>query len=301
MKLSYIFAAAAALCLASCSDNEPADGNKFPDDNVIRVTTNINDVVKARSTSDYTGDDFALYISPADAENIYTYKNVWFGLSAGQWLPIDGSELHWQSKTTNYTYSAYAPAAGTNGTALTDNRLSYDLSNNNFDLIWTSGKGLASDLAASGALNLTFDHQFCRFALEIVVGNSFYLSSSENPIDAVSFTNATGKGQFNVLTGEITNAEEVEIVASAGSHTAGTLTEDGVYTTAGDYIAPGEQSITVNLTVNGDDYSYTHPFYNFEAGKSYTLKIKVGESSVNATGITISQWNENEATDISTH
>jgi uncharacterized protein (DUF2147 family) len=302
MKISYYCAALLALGLTACSSNsEPENVNKFPEDNVIRVTTNITDVVASRSTSDYKGENFALYISPKDLENSYTYKNVWFSQSGSTWLPTDNSEMRWQNKETNYEYSAYAPASGTSGTALYDNLLNYNLAANNIDLLWASGSGVASTLASSGALNIVFNHAFCRFTVEVEVGNAFYLSSTANPISMVSFTNATGSGSFNVKTGEFSNTGSVEIIASAGTHVAGTLTADGTYTTGGDYMAPGEQSVTVYIVTNGAEYSYTHPAYNFEAGKSYTLKVKVGESSVNAKGITVSSWNDGSASNVSTH
>jgi hypothetical protein len=294
----YAAIAAAALGIASCSSDEPTEVSNFPADNVIRVTTNITDVVKSRSASEYTGDNFALYISPTNVTNIYTYSNVWFTRKDSyQWLPDDGRELHWQSQSTAYTYSAYAPASepGEN------DEISYNLSNWNYDLIFASGSGIASELAASGALNLTFNHVFSRFTVDITIGNSFYLSSEENPISRVTFTNNFGAGRFNVRSGEIGDTSEVEITASEGSHTAGTLTVDGKYITGGDYMAPGTQPVTVTITANDVDYAYTLGAYDFEAGKDYTLTVKLGESSANATAITVSDWGTTEESDISTH
>ena len=301
MKIKHSLAALVAIATTACSSDAPDNVNKFPDDNIIRVTTTINDVIGSRATSTYTGDNFALYISPKGVENAYTYKNVWFSQSDSQWKPTDGSEMRWQNSTTEYEYSAYAPASGDTGSALENNLLGYDLSTNNIDLLWAHNSGLASTLASSGAINIVFDHIFCRFIVDLEVGNSCYLESTSNPVSVVSFTNATGAGKFNVKTGEISETSEVEIFASAGTHVAGTLTTDGRYTTGGDYMAPGNQSVQVLLEVNGVVYSYTHPAYNFEAGKSYTLKIKVGESSVNAKGITVGDWSTGGSSDISTH
>jgi hypothetical protein len=302
MKTAYYSAAIVALTLTACSaDNEPENVNRFPEDNVIRVTTNITDVVASRSTSDYTGENFALYISPKDLENSYTYKNVWFSQSGSAWLPADDSELRWQNKETNYEYYAYAPASGTTGTALSDNLLTYNLAANNIDLLWASGSGVASTLASSGALNIVFNHIFCKFTVEVEVGNAFYSSSTANPITKLSFTNDFGSGSFNIKTGKISNTGSIEITASTGKHVAGTLTANGTYTTGGDYMAPGEQSVTVYLVIDGTEYSYTHPNYTFEAGKSYTLKVKVGKSNVNVKGITVSGWNDGSSSNISTH
>jgi hypothetical protein len=226
---------------------------------------------------------------------------VWFSQSGSTWSPTDGSELSWQGKDTDYEYSAYAPASGTTGTALTDNLLSYNLGTDNFDLLYASGSGKASALALSGALNIVFNHAFCKFAVEVEVGSAFYSSSTANPITKLSFTNDLGSGSFNVKTGEFSNTASAEIVASTGTHTAGSITTNGKYTTGGDYMAPGTQAVTIYIVADGIEYSYTHTSYTFEAGKSYTLKVKVGESSVNAKGISVSSWSNGGSSNVSTN
>jgi hypothetical protein len=62
-------------------------------------------------------------------------------------------------------------------------------------------------------------------------------------------------------------------------------------------MVPGEQSIKVSLTINGDVYTYTQAAAEYQAGCSYTLKVKVGASSVNGTGITVDEWVDGTDTD----
>jgi hypothetical protein len=150
-------------------------------------------------------------------------------------------------------------------------------------------------------LNIEFKHEFCRFTVDVEVGSGFYKSSKDNPISAVYFTNATGAGYFNVKTGQFSNTSEVKITASAGTHTAGTSTESGRYVTGGDFMAPGNQSVTVCIVAGREEYRYAHPAYTFESGKNYTLKVKVEGASVDVTGVNKNEWGNGGSTDISTH
>jgi hypothetical protein len=251
-RIGYVVALA-VMAFGSCTDSNDEKINDPLKDNVIRVATNINDIVETKSTSEYTGDGFSLYISPKSQENSYTYKNVFFSRSGSDWTPANNEKLCWQDQSTDYEYFAYAPVLGTSGTAnsVEDNQncIRYSLSDKSsslcYDLLWANGEGLASQLAPNGVLNIEFKHEFCRFTVDVEVGSGFYKSSKDNPISAVYFTNATGSGYFNVKTGQFLNTSEVRIAASAGTHTAGTLTESGRYVTGGDFMAPGNQSTNV--------------------------------------------------------
>jgi hypothetical protein len=300
MKHIFLLATLLALGLASCSDDHEL--RKITENSIIRVRTSVKDVVASRSnTSDYNGTDFALYISPKNETSEYTYSNVKFTKSSTSSTWSASSLLLWKDETSEYEYYAYAPASGTSGTALTDNKLSYDLSDNNIDLLTASGSGAQSAIATDGAINIVFSHVFCQFNLEINIGSTLYASTStDNPITIVSFTNAMGKGDFNVKTGLITDTSGVTITTADGEYSAGSTAADGTYATS-DYMAPGEEAVTVNIVANGTLYTYTHSSYKFEAGKSYTLKLQVGESSITAAGITESDWVDGGSSSISTH
>jgi hypothetical protein len=300
MKHIFLSITLLALGLASCSDGYTPQ--KTTDDNVIRVRTSVEDVVASRSTtSDYTGENFALYISPQNETGEYSYSNVTFTKATDSSVWSAPSLLFWKDETSTYEYYAYAPASGTSGTALTDDKLSYDLSSENIDLLRAKGSGTKSIIATNGALNILFSHVFCQFSLEISVNSALYSdASTDNPITAVSFINAAGKGDFNVKTGEISNTSSVRINAADGVYTAGSTSADGSYVTSS-YMAPGTEAVTVEIVANGTVFSYTHASYTFEAGKSYTLKVQVGESSITANGITESNWVDGGTSSISTH
>jgi hypothetical protein len=292
-KLIYL-AAASALMLAACSDD--AESN-YPEDNVIRVSAPVTNTLQTRAAEDFTQDDFALYICPESEAEDFTYENVKYVLTDNVWSAEDGVERHWQSASTRYNYYAYAPASGTNAKALTGDLCAYDLSSSNIDLLWTSGSGTPSKfLSSDKTLSLLFNHMFCQFSVEVEIGNAAYNDDfTKCPFQNVWFTNEYGKGDFNVKTGELLNTSYCTITADAtpASYTAGSRTSDGKYLTKPCYMAPGKQAVTVYI-VTGDyaGYSYKHTEYNFEAGKSYTLKVKLGESSLNGVGLQLGVWDE---------
>jgi hypothetical protein len=305
MNKTLTLTAACALLLCGCNsvaDDEAVPDN-FPADNVIRVTTQVggNFETRASAYEEYTGQDFGFYIGPT-VTNVpdFKYENVQYAQSNGEWLPADGSTLHWQASNIQYSYIAYAPWHE----AIEDYDLPYDLSEEggNYDLLWTSAIAVASALIDdNGKVNLKFEHIFCRFTVEVTLGNALYNNDYEtNPLTAVTFTNSTGKGHFDLSLGELTQTALCVITPELGAYTAGSEVTDGTQVTLPAYMAPGEQEVKVTLSINGTPYTYTHAAYNYQAGKSYTLRIKVGESSVNGQGITVNDWSAGSESDLTT-
>jgi hypothetical protein len=329
---------AALVTFAGCSnDADDAAPSNYPADNVIRVTTRVTPTrtTRADATEAYTGNDFALFLEPIDGNSDFRYENIIFkNDGSNNWLPSNGEEYHWQSKSTKYNYYAYAPSYSSDKllpeiTYLKENNgsielgwfdygpyIEYDLSVENIDLLWTSNASDADDAKTAqaltkneaGALNLTFAHMLAQFKVEVEIGNVLYNNSySESvteetvPLTDVSVLNAGGKGYFSLTEGKFTPLEEVDIPAALDydnvNNVAASNVHDGKIITQPIYIYPGEQSLKISLTINGDKYAYTHTAANYVAGYSYTLKVKVGASSVNGTGITVDEWVDGTDTD----
>jgi hypothetical protein len=308
--------AVGVLLCAACGDTFYDAQSNYPDDNVVRVTTQVAPtaaVVRAASDGlDPLASDnyFGLYLLPIKGNEAFRYTNVLFRYAADAWIPADGSELHWQSKSTNYQYSAYALAYKTDVDPVTDisrqsyyditdeSTLSYDLAADNIDLLWASGLGTAEELTnnADRAVNLVFAHKFAQFRVEVEIGNVLYKNDYDVlPLTKVTFTNAGGAGTFDVLTGILSSSDVVSTIeapmnVNTGYLVNGSEVNDGKFLTEAACMVPGEQSIKVSLTINGDVYTYTQAAAEYQAGCSYTLKVKVGASSVNGTGITAGNW-----------
>ena len=283
--------ALAALSFAACqSVDEP---KVF--DNEVRITTSVNNLVASRTAEAYSGSDLGLYMSPSAADSDYTYTNVKFVNNNSTWSTADNSRLLWKDQTSSHTYSAYAPHVDN----LTEDCLSYDLSSNNFDLLWAGGETSHSG-TTNGALAITFNHMFCQFAVEVTIGTSVGINSIGTD-DSITFTNEFGAGKFNVKSGEFSDQKSCTITASKGKFTAASGNNDAVYLTPGDYFAAGTQAVTVTFNLNEKKYTYNLSERKFEAGMKYTLKLKLGSSTVQLQGVTVSAWTNNTAGDISTH
>lgn len=314
MKRILSLAVLSAFALTGCNSSNEEIDNNYPEDDVIRVTTQVTNPVltRATTTSTYTGSNLALDIIPANALPEYTYENVWFTASDGVWGASDQVERHWQSASNTYTYYAYAPASGTNGTALSS--VAYDLSNENIDLLWATKTGKVSELLnTSKSLDIVFDHMFAQLVIEVEIGNGLYATGSNGerdystcPVTAVTFTNATGKGSFDTKQGIITEGSTSSCTIAAGSktekpHTAATATSDGLFVTGTRCMGPGNQAVTVTITANGQTYKYTHTSYEYKAGYSYLMKVKVGTSGVKGNGVTVGAWQEESVEDALTN
>jgi hypothetical protein len=261
----------------------------------VRISTTVNNLVASRTAQTYTGTSLGIFLTPADKNSAYTYSNVKFTQTNSTWSTADGTRLLWHpDASVSYTYSAYAPASDA---ISTDGTIAYNLSTNNIDLLYASGSGSRSTIAPQGELAITFDHVFAQFAVEVTIGTS-HASTLTDP--AITFTNAYGAGSFNPTTGELSNKSEVTI-APTGTLTAATASTDAVYTTNAANFAPGEQAVNVAFSLDGKTYTYTLDTRTFEAGKRYTLKVKLGSSTLNLSGITVTPWKSTTDSNISTH
>lgn len=307
----FYMAALAAAVLAGCSNDDEVAGvqqSKLPEDGVIRIATQVNQLAKTRAaeTTAYEGTTLGLYIKPTtttawdNTADKYAYPNVQFTTADGgaTWTQADFPVMLWKGEEVDYVYYAYAPA----DTKAVNDKISYDLSKQadqtdvQNDLLWTSDTGKASELVTAQKLNITFGHALCKVAVEIALGDEFYQNgATANPVQEVNISTTRISGNMNVLTGELedTTTGTLDFGTDGGKHTAGTATADGIYTTPYIFYAPGsEPSFTVTITATGGrTFVYTHPqAHEFEAGNQYLIKLKMGKDVLQLDAITAEEW-----------
>lgn len=102
----FTMAALATAVFASCSNDEDLAQSSYPADNVVRVTTNVEDITTRAFHTTNTLDEFAFCIR--NANNIkYSYNNIMMTKEGTNWNP--SVQMLWQNSTQPVDIMAYAP------------------------------------------------------------------------------------------------------------------------------------------------------------------------------------------------
>lgn len=102
----FTMAALATAVFASCSNDEDLAQSSYPADNVVRVTTNVEDITTRAFHTTNTLDKFAFCIG--NANNIkYSYNNIMMTKEGTNWNP--SVQMLWQNSTQPVDIMAYAP------------------------------------------------------------------------------------------------------------------------------------------------------------------------------------------------
>ena len=105
----FTMAALATAVFASCSNDEDLAQSSYPADNVVRVTTNVEDITTRAFHTTNTLDKFAFCIGNA-SNNKYSYNNILMTKEGTKWNPSDPSiQMLWQNSTQPVDIMAYAP------------------------------------------------------------------------------------------------------------------------------------------------------------------------------------------------
>ncbi|RGL53464.1 hypothetical protein DXC61_15325 [Segatella copri] len=102
----FTMAALATAVFASCSNDEDLTQSSYPADNVVRVTTNVEDITTRAFHTTNSLDEFAFCIG--NANNIkYSYNNIMMTKEGTNWNP--SVQMLWQNSTQPVDIMAYAP------------------------------------------------------------------------------------------------------------------------------------------------------------------------------------------------
>ena len=99
-------AALATAVFASCSNDEDLAQSSYPADNVVRVTTNVEDITTRAFHTTNTLDKFAFCIGNANSRK-YSYNNIMMTKEGTKWNP--SVQMLWQNSTQLVDIMAYAP------------------------------------------------------------------------------------------------------------------------------------------------------------------------------------------------
>ena len=320
---NIFFAAAAAMALTACSsDDEQSFVSQFPEDGVMRFTTNLVDPTAVTTRASITGSDVnqngqqfqVKIVNPASAT--YSYFNT-VQYASDEWMPVN--RMLWQNNTQAITVTAAYKqgkdftdnefVGGANLTVAADQSSQANL--NAQDLLTMPTKTISNPstettLLQGGKLVINFYHALSKLDVTLELKDQFF-ASSQNTADItdvkISGTNlgynfqpmTTANENYGTVTAAATPVAG-DILPMKGSYTDATADSKHSFATYESIIVPqtiAAGQLTVSFKIGNRSFSWTNTqAYTLDQGKQYTLPLTVGYNTVTAgfRAFTASNW-----------
>ena len=333
---NIFFAAAAAMALTACQsdDEQQSFVSQFPEDGVMRFTTNLVDPTTVTTRASITGSDVnqngqqfqVKIVNPTSAT--YSYFNT-VQYDGSEWTPIN--RMLWQNDqqsitvTAAYkqdkTFSDYDFIVGANLTVAADQSTEAKLKQQ--DLLTMPTKTIANPsiettLLQNGMLVINFYHALTKLDVTLDLANEFYKVNPKlnNATDITEFTiSGTNAGyQFNAMetanenygTVTVTASTPADVLANQCAFTAATDADMHSYATYEAIVVPqtiAAGALTVSFKIGSRSFSWTNTeAYTLEQGKHYTLPLTVGFDTVTAPAhaFSVSSWEDQPGDNLGT-
>ena len=315
---NIFFAAAAAMALTACSsDDEQSFVSQFPEDGVMRFTTNLVDPTIATTRASITGNDLnqngeqfqVKIVNPASAT--YSYFNT-VQYDGSEWIPLN--RMLWQNDQQMITvtaaykqgkaFSDYDFVVGANLTVAADQSTEAKLKQQDLLTMPTKNVHPQIDLV-NKKLVINFYHALTKLDVTLELKDEFYPANIQaTDITDVKISGTNAGYQFKAMetanenygTVTVTASTAADILANQYNFTAGTA--ESKHSTAKyeaiivpQTIAAGQ--LTVSFKIGTRSFSWTNTqAYTLEQGKQYTLPLTVGKDGVTAAprAFTASNW-----------
>ena len=325
---NIFFAAAAAMALTACSsDDEQSFVSQFPEDGVMRFTTNLVDPTIATTRASITGSDVnqdgqqfqVKIVNPTSAT--YSYFNT-VQYDGTEWTPIN--RMLWQNDQQSITVTAaykqdktftdYEFVVGANLTVAADQSTEALLKQQ--DLLTMPTKTIANPsieetLMQNGKLVINFYHALSKLDVTLELKDEFYpanIQATDITDVKISGTNlgynfkAMETANENYGTVTATASTAADILPSQYEFTAGTAESKHSMAKYEAIVVPQEIAagqLTVSFKIGTRSFSWTNTTaYTLEQGKQYTLPLTVGNDGVTAgsRAFSVTSW-ENQPGD----
>ena len=322
---NILFAAAAAMALTACSsDDEQSFVSQFPEDGVMRFTTNLVDPTAALTRASITGNDLnqngqtfqVKIVNPTSAT--YSYFNT-VQYASDEWMPVN--RMLWQNDqqridvTAAYkqgkTFTDGEFINGANLTVAADQSTEAKVKQE--DLLTMPTKTISNPsqeqtLMQDGKLVIKFYHALAKLDVTLDLANEFYKVNPKlnNASDITEFTiSGTNAGyQFKAMetanenygTVNVTASTAADILANQCAFTAATDADMHSYATYEAIVVPqtiAAGALTVSFKIGTRSFSWTNTeAITLEQGKHYTLPLTVGYDTVTAPAraFTVTSW-----------
>lgn len=306
----FTMAALATAVFTSCSNDEDLTQSSYPADNVVRVTTNVEDITTRAFHTTNTLDEFAFCIG--NANNIkYSYNNIMMTKEGTNWNP--SVQMLWQNSTQPVDIMAYAPFDSRGNTETMIKVKKYPVSvgtqqmagtyESDFLVYKKTGFVPEKDLT-NGAVDITFTHALSLLNIKIEFGTDFNTTTplAANPINNINIGGSINKGFADLSADPITVAVDatcapVLIEPELGEFTAAANNDAHATANYSAILIPQtiEDGFRVEFEINGKIYVWRAPenvTATLEAGKKHLLTLTVGKDFVKAGSMKASPWVE---------
>ena len=328
---NIFFAAAAAMALTACSSDDAIETvqqkSQFPEDGVMRFTTNLVDPTIATTRASITGSDVnqdgqqfqVKIVNPTSAT--YSYFNT-VQFDGTEWTPIN--RMLWQNDQQSITVTAAYKqdktfsdnefVGGANLTVAADQSTEAKLKQQ--DLLTMPTKIIANPsieqtLMQNGKLVINFYHALSKLDVTLELKDEFYpanIQATDITDVKISGTNlgynfkAMETANENYGTVTATASTAADILPSQYEFTAGTAESKHSMAKYEAIVVPQEIAagqLTVSFKIGTRSFSWTNTqAYTLEQGKQYTLPLTVGNDGVTAgsRAFSVTSW-ENQPGD----
>lgn len=326
MKAKYLSLAALAFVglMASCqSDDEQLNVvSQFPEDGVMRFTTNLVDPTIATTRASITGSDVnqsgqqfqVKIVNPTSAT--YSYFNTvqydgteWTSYNRMLWQNDQQSITVTAAYKQGKTFSDYDFIVGANLTVAADQSTEAKVKQQ--DLLTMPTKTIANPsfeetLMRNGKLVINFYHALSKLDVTLDLAKEFFAAGQNNASDITEFIiSGTNAGyQFNAMetanenygTVTVTASTPADILASQASFTAASDASQHSHATYEAIVVPqtiAAGALTVSFKVGSRSFTWTNTeAITLEQGKHYTLPLTVGsDAAAPARAFITRSWN----------
>ena len=313
-----MIAATAGLMLTGCNKDDGADTaiSHFPEDGVIRVTTNVNEAVLTRAglTSNNLS-NFWLKIVTGDGNVGYNYFKKITKNSSGEWE--SEQSMLWKDATTltqmtaavfgNHNFTDDEFAEGVNLTLPTDQSAENGSGIEAADLLVMRATTVnpASDLD-DGKVTITLSHALTKIDVTLTLGNEFAKSDLNKATNLTDFVvSSKGSFYFYAMEGDVLAAQSNDDVNVKAYRNSFTQADQSVANYECIVVPYSQTKLTVSFKIGDKTYSWTSAEVQLVQGYKYAIALTVGNDAVTVApnGITASPWTpqSDTPTDINTH
>ena len=322
------FIVAAGLVASACSSDDNKVRTYYPKDNVVRVVTNVSNMLTRGSitTSQLTNMGLSIY-NTADP-TVYTYGNVEFTKASegGTWTPAQ--LMLWQNKDAVVNIVAYAPykadytmpADKVSLSQVTDFPVSVQPTqtatdySSDFLVYKRAGFKPYSDLNALSAIPVNFRHALSQLNISIKLGTEFdqpnKLTASPIVGLTVGGTKTSGTYDFTYTapttgeattspvtpTGEAQNVQPYEskaFVEATGTEGHEVSNATATYSCILLPQTVAANGFTVSFTIGDKTYQWTSTAeVTLASGCEHSLELRVGKDVVVPGTFTVTKWDE---------